>query len=225
MLTEQEFLHLYDYCFDPEWPGYNPKVIESPDGDGVWDDRKRYAHVSLEHIEKDAGASSAEQIKKDAAASSARLKNWYKKQAIRNHPLMSYLDKGVDKARGQALRLGVPSAFWPDKRYSTIRVLEYPPGASSAKHTDFSLFTLPMYRNISLPRPKQVYYGELLELINQYYTAQSHEVDSDREQRTQYSAVFFAIPNHAAVLPTGETVGDYIKERRARSRAYLEGGQ
>lgn len=32
------------------------------------------------------------------------------------------------------------------------------------------------------------------------------------------SIVFFAIPDHAAVLPSGETVGEWLEERLARSR-------
>jgi hypothetical protein len=45
------------------------------------------------------------------------------------------------------MALGVPREFMPSYEHSALRVLEYPPGAGSAPHTDVGLLTLNLYRD------------------------------------------------------------------------------
>ena len=64
----------------------------------------------------------------------------------------------------------------------------------------------------------QLHFGELMQEIEpRIWEATSHFVMPD-EYKSQYSAVFFAIPDWDAVLPSGIKVGDWLAERYARSR-------
>lgn len=217
MFTALDYIELYDLAFDPRNPGYKPFSLESPNGDGKFDWDKRYAHVAMKYLGSDECTFEEEEI----------------------NVLEGYLDDCMDVAMEVAVTLGIPRDFWPDKRYSALRILEYKPGAISNPHTDFDLFTLMMYRNIQdnfkysvFAQPShsfymlesakhinsQIHFGELLEAINPTYNATPHEVVADRNNRIQYSAVFFAIPDHNSILPSGDTVGEWIDERISRSR-------
>ncbi len=218
MFTTTDYQDLSNIVFQDKYPGYRPTIIESPNGDKKWDNDKRYAHVAEKYLEK--------------------YQNPYEKLALH-----SYLNNANDKAVDIAIELGVPKAFWPDVRYGALRILEYPPGSISNPHVDFDLFTLMCYRNIPecfeytnlwsrdgvgskiIDRPlidanelnKQIHFGEILEMIMPTHQATEHQVVAD-EHRTQYSIVYFSIPDHDAVLPNGTTVGDWITERMGRSR-------
>lgn len=222
MFTASDYAALSSVVFRPDYPGYKPTVIEAPNGDGNLDYAKRYAHVAHKYT-----------------------KTWDSKRTRVNEVagLHYYLEQAHDKAVEVAIELGVPREFWPDIRYSALRVLEYKPGAESHPHTDFDLFTLSCYRNIpecfqytednylgetdTLTYPLRlaaklnhnIHFGELLEIINPNFKATGHRVNASPLGRTQYSIVHFAIPNHDAILPTGETVGAWIEERKTRSRA------
>jgi hypothetical protein len=128
---------------------------------------------------------------------------------------------------------GVPQEFIPDARYGALRILDYPPGAVSNRHEDFDLFTVMMYRDrpecfvsehlnsLALERMRtinpQAHLGQIAAAIG-LGPATPHEVIASPHR--QRSIVYFAIPDHAAVLPNGITVGDWLAERLARSRSY-----
>lgn len=117
-----------------------------------------------------------------------------------------------------AQRLNVPAAFWPDIEACALRVLEYPPGADSAEHTDFDLFTFNAYRNkqdVVGDPGNGLFIGEIGELIG-LGKATPHSVPA--RDYEQHSIVFFALPRHDVVLPSGITVGEWLQERIARSR-------
>lgn len=218
MFDAEDYITISDIVFQKDYPGYNPTIIESPNGDKNWDTDKRYAHIASKYLDK--------------------YQNLYEKVA-----LQSYLYKANNKAIEIAVELGVPKEFWPDIRYGALRILEYKPGAISNPHLDFDLFTLMCYRNIpecfeytnlysrdsvgstiaDIPLltanelNKQIHFGEILEMLIPTHQATEHQVVAD-EHRTQYSIVYFSIPNHDAVLPNGTTVGDWIAERMGRSR-------
>lgn len=211
MFTISDYRTLSEIVFQDNYPGYRKNVIESPNGDGNWDDKKRYAHVAAKYLEE------------------------YKPEVEEMAQILDvYLNLANDKATEVAISLGVPKAFWPDAQYSALRILEYPPGSISNPHVDFDLFTLMCYRNIpklfeyTNPRisvaleeanklNQQIHFGEILELLLPTHKATEHRVVAD-EYRTQYSIVYFSIPNHEAVLPNGTTVGAWIDERIERSR-------
>jgi len=212
IFTPSEYYLLSELVFQDWYPGYRKNVVESPNGDGNWDTEKRYAHVAHKYLKK----------------------NWWGNYNEVEELMLEYFNIGMTNALRVAVELGVPKAFWPDHRYSALRILEYPPGSVSHKHTDFDLFTLMCYRNIpelfkyseapdnhllkANDFNEQIHFGEMLELINPNYKATPHRVDAD-ECRTQYSIIFFAIPDHKAVFPSGINVGDWLDERMSRSRS------
>lgn len=199
MFTAEDYRILHGIVFNPSYPGYKPNVIESPNGDGVKDTQKRYAHVSQKYYMHCAANEGVEH----------------------RNALHTYLNKAHNLALDTAVTLGIPPEFWPDIRYSALRVLEYPPGAGSAEHTDFDLFTLNLYRNVYNPGlPDGPYHvGELLEVLDPtYFKATEHSVSIRAKAMSQFSIIYFAMPDEAATLPTGQTVGDWVKERKERSR-------
>ncbi len=121
-----EFDALSSLVFRPGYPGYKPNVVEAPNGDGKLDTDKRYSHVAIKYIRGGPGAALSE---------------------------IEYLvlHSTLTRCHVEALRvhdaLGLPEAWAPDLDASALRILEYPPGATSARHTDFDLFTLVAYRD------------------------------------------------------------------------------
>lgn len=106
-----------------------------------------------------------------------------------------------------------------------LRVLRYPPGAGSEYHTDFDLFTVNLWRShpgLIRPTPDYLHFGELWPLlVDSQQPATGHWVDAHPTEN-QYSLVFFALPARSVVLPNWDTVGQWLDERMARSRAYRD---
>lgn len=184
--------------FAPWYAGYKPEVAEAPNGDGKVDVTKRYLHVALKYTPP----------------------TW----------ALEYLARAHFEACRIAEAIGVPPAYYPRVADGTLRVLDYPVGAGSAEHTDFDLFTVHCYRDrpadfIRLdqvdPRAEaldpDVHLGEIGELISGW-RATRHYVPA--RPYAQRAIVYFAMPDHRAVLPGGVTVGEWLKERYARSRVY-----
>lgn len=213
----REIVFRTDAAGRPTYPGYKPSVVEAPNGDGKLDRDKRYAHVATKYL--NAWGSPARMSPLDA-------EHWW------------FLKLKLNRCHAEAVRvhaaLGLPDEWRPDLDASALRILEYPPGATSARHTDFDLFTLVAYRD---PYPgglvrygrqeggiewswrecddvsHGLHFGELYELGG-FGAATPHEVRAlpDREcapdgDGWQYSAVYFALPRHDLVLPDGRKVG------------------
>lgn len=208
IITAGDYAAIHHIVFSPDYPGYRPNVVESPNGDANWDTEKRYSHIALKYLEQ------------------------YEDEARRDM-LTSYLVEAHNKALEVARMIGVPDAFMPDIRYGALRILDYPPGAVTHPHKDFDLFTLMLYRNQPdkfkylsgepafhiQTMSKQIHYGEILEMVMPEHRATEHEVEAVTEgEPHQHSAVYFTIPDHATVLPSGETVGEWLDERMGRSR-------
>lgn len=216
MFTKIDHDVLAPLVFKEGYPGYKPAVKEIPNGDGLVDSEKRYAHVAPKYL---AGLSGPD------------------------HLVLDHLYRVATRfAKDVAEMAGVPAAFAPDERYGALRVLEYPPGAISNCHEDFDLFTLMLYRDqpdrfvshdktiaadilhlarklttidkIRILNP-QAHLGQLGEAFG-LGKATPHEVLAS--DTTQHSIVYFAIPDHDAVLPSGQTVREFLNERMARSR-------
>lgn len=195
---------LHEIVFSSNYPGYRPTVQEIPNGDGKVDADKRFAHIAEKYL-KDYTDESAKKV------------------------LNAVLDEAHRMAIKVAIELGVPPEFMPVRAYSNMRVLEYPVGAVSNEHTDFDLFTLMFYRDVPecfvaagahLPQGvrninEQCHLGEMAEIIG-IGPATRHQVVA--HNKPQHSIVYFAIPDHKAILPTGVTVGDWLVERMSRSR-------
>jgi hypothetical protein len=211
--TDYEIIH--KLVFRPDYPGFRPDVTEIPNGDGRADSEKRYAHVAPKYIfDPKCGLSNSE----------ASI-------------LATYYSVGLRKAVNAFESAGGFCDWEPVYDYSSLRILDYPPGAVSNQHRDFDLFTLMLYRDqpdcfraveetVSPVLAKlravnpQAHLGEIGELLGMG-SATLHEVlPSATRQR---SMVFFAIPDHAMVLtPSFDghdvTVKEWLNSRMARSR-------
>lgn len=213
LFTEADYKQLHGSVFQPGYPGYKPEVLELPNGDGKVDATKRYAHVASKYRHPDAD-------------------------------VQTYLDAMLRHAHREAERVAVKlgllgTLYMPKLEYGALRVLEYPAGAGSERHTDFDLFTVLCYRDqVSKLRlfdgerdpwelddiSKGLHMGELGELVG-LGPATKHDVEPS--ETPQHSIVYFAIPDHAALLPgvhenysPGPTVGAWLTERMSRSRTY-----
>lgn len=207
MFTEADYNDLHAAVFREHYSGYKPSVLEIPNGDGKVDSEKRYAHVAEKYM-----------LTED-----------------QHHELMPYLQFAHGQAYAIGKLLGLPDIYMPKMEFSALRILDYPPGAISNSHEDFDLFTLMMYRDqpdrfvayafgtdddppalvAARKINQQAHLGQLGHAVG-LGPATPHEVLPSETR--QHSIVYFAIPDHASVLPSGLTVRDWLNERMARSR-------
>lgn len=201
-MNKEEFDKLREYAFSDDNPGWKPGVQEAPNGDGEWDRTKRFAHLAPKYFDD-----STPTFVVDAWAA------------------------GMREAERASRQLGIPAAMMPGPD-STLRILEYPPGATSAEHTDFDLFTLRLYRNLESPFKylgwggrelaearkdfEGIHFGEIMAVLSERFLATKHKVTATPAE-WQYAAVFFAVPSWTAMLPCGKTVHDWMQERKASS--------
>jgi hypothetical protein len=201
-MNKDEFDKLRAYAFSEANPGWKPAVQEAPNGDGKWDLNKRFAHLAPKYF------------------------NESTPQFVLDH----WAD-GMRTAERVSRQLGIPAAMMPGPD-STLRILEYPPGAVSAEHTDFDLFTLRIYRNLESPFKylgwggrvladarkdfEGIHFGEIMAVLSERFLATKHKVTATPGE-WQYAAVFFAVPPWAAKLPSGKTVHEWMTERLASS--------
>ncbi len=205
--SAEDYQLLHGLVFSGSYPGYKPEVRELPNGDGVVDAEKRYAHIALKY-----------QTGKPSV----------------DVPLWNAFLRAHELATQAALALNVPEEFMPSVHYSALRVLEYPVGAGGANHTDFDLLTVNLWRNDGsavivdasgqgrpsmVGLPPNTHGGEIAQELG-LGRATPHSVAS--RDFVQQSLVFFAIPDWRSRLPSGVTVGNWIKERieRSRTRGY-----
>jgi hypothetical protein len=136
--------------------------------------------------------------------------------------------------------IGCPEAYYPKVENGTLRVLDYPPEAGSAEHTDFDLFTVHCYRStprdfVKVESPAECYalqagarrgayvidpdahFGEIGEAVG-LGPATKHYVPG--REYSQQAIVYFAMPANNAVMPNGTTAINWIAERCNRSRVY-----
>ena len=206
ILNENDYDIISDICFKSDYPGYTPLIIEAPNGDNNWDNNKLYAHISPKYL--------------------SRYNNKYN-----SNILWHYYNKSIIEGTRICKLLNLSKDYYPVED-STLRILKYPAGSTTAPHTDFDLFTLSLFRNIKdtfkyldksepelLKFAKQnsdgIHFGEIMTEINGCQ-ATKHKVISCDE--IQNSMVFFVVPNHYSKLPSGISVGDWINERKIRSR-------
>lgn len=199
MFTKEEYDFIAGKVFNSNYNGYRPTVKEIPNGDGKVDNDKRFAHIAEKYNPDD--------------------------------ELLIYLEKGHQLALLVAEALKVPKQFMPVRQYSALRVLEYPVGSITNEHEDFDLFTLMLYRDQpdkfvyhwhDMPSNvktlnTQCHLGQIASEIGLGPAVKHSVLPSDK---TQYSIVYFAIPDHKEILPSGISVGNWLEERLSRSRIY-----
>jgi hypothetical protein len=217
LFTEQDYATLAGIVFRPDYPGNATArgVVEAPGGVPTQlDTGKRYAHVALKYIAQcphntDTGT------------------------------LVVFLVEAWSRAVQVAAQLRLPVEFQPSFEHRALRVLEYPAGIGGHYHTDFDLFTLACYRNLPdqfrygngphnrrFPQVRAtnpgLHIGELVDEICQTEPGRTPLADPHyilpHPTQVQRSIVYFAVPDHAAVLPSGQTVGGWLEERKNRSR-------
>lgn len=192
-----EFQNLAE-LFHGSYAGYKPEVREAPNGDANVDMTKRYLHVALKYDPP----------------------RWACELLARAHFL----------ACAVAEQQGVPDHLYPKVENGTLRVLEYPSCAGSAEHCDFDLFTLNLWRSPPnahewladngrwMLGAEDFHWGEIGELCG-LGGARLHRVTG--RPSTQQAIVYFAMPAHKAILPTGQTTLEWLTERVSRSRIYV----
>lgn len=150
---------------------------------------------------------------------------------------IEYLAAAHFQACRIAEAIGVPEAYYPKVENGTLRVLDYPPGAGSAEHTDFDLFTVHCYRStpedfVKVDEPRDQFYSER-------YAARAIDPDCHfgdigqevglgpatrhmvpEREYSQQAIVYFAMPANDALMPNGMRAIDWISDRYARSRVY-----
>ncbi len=197
LIDEAQYDDLHSLVFRDDYAGYRPNVAEIPSSKGQRIDHKKFAHVAYKYNP--------------------------------GPELVKYLERAHAEAMQVAYALKCPEEYLPDPRYGALRVLDYAPGDFSQPHTDFDLFTTMHYRNLpacfrssganlteSAARINpQCHLGRMAEMIG-LGDATLHEVVPSNIR--QKSVVYFAIPDHNAVLPNGETVGEYLQYTLAASR-------
>lgn len=195
-----------DHLFNPEYPGGKPAGTEKADTyvQGFYS----YSHVAAKYLNDDKSMSTQQR-----------------------GSLMSLLQDLTNISRRYAVEWGIPKEFWPTVEDSTLRVLEYRPGAVIAPHYDFNLFTVNLWRSapeayryksrwqdsnngdIYIP---EIHHGEIWQLIDKHREPTLHW--TAESLKTQYSVVFFAMPPLAAQLPDGRSVSEWLNDRKERSR-------
>lgn len=209
IFDQNDYNALYE-LFNEDYAGYKPDVKELPNGDGKVDEGKRYLHVALKYNPPD----------------------W----------AIDYLARAHFEACRMIEELyDVPAEFYPRVENGTLRVLDYPAGVGTEAHTDFDLLTVNCYESapdleyqladgsweLSNGHLSDSYchIGEIGALVGLGLANPHRVLPSDKPRQ---SIVYFAMPSNDAVitnnpyLPKDEyvTVGDWLKERYARSRTY-----
>jgi hypothetical protein len=226
------------------YAGYRPTVREAPNGDmrkercSGCDGRGEWYAPSAVHNERN-----WERCVKCGGCGFVSFPNVdetkrYLHVAEKYHPpewARVYLARAHWEACKVADALGVPDAYYPRPENGTLRVLEYPPGAGSAEHKDFNLFTILCYRShpedlevyttsgmrtleecerykAGLAKSPGLHIGEIGELVG-LGPATPHRVPA--RPYAQQSIVYFALP-----ATRNQTVKEWLDERIARSRVY-----
>lgn len=208
--SNSEFDYWASRVFTPTYPGYRALCFEQPDGNKDGESYYSYAHIASKYLD---GWLTGHEMREEAR---------------------DLIESLVEEARAWAVKFGIPFELWPTAEDSTLRLLYYPPGGAGAKHTDFCLFTLPVFRNlpqcfnieVANPDPipgipygePKVHKGELMASLMPKEQADMHWVDADPDGRAQFSAVFFAMPPLKTLLPSGQTVGEWVEKRKKETR-------
>lgn len=203
---------LHAVVFRADYPGFKPNVIEAPNGDGRLDAHKRYAHVATKYLNAWAPTSRVERAMWEL--------------------MLAAFQQAFTHAEDLARRLGVPDRYRPSVDACALRVLDYGPGAGSEIHTDVSMFTVMCYRDQpdkfrvhaddhpdavrAHAADAQLHFGRLGLQTGITSRALAHWVEPS--ETTQRSIVFFALPSHDAVLPSGEGVGAFVTREMAKMR-------
>lgn len=185
------YAKLAEVMFHPRWPGLPRDTKEAPNGDGNVDIDKRYSHAAMKYF-------------RDIDVTSPQ-----------SQFVVGCWRAAFERACVVAIEYGLPL---PSTEDSTLRILDYPPGAKGHKHTDFDLFTINCFRNRAnegLPAG-EVHWGEIAGMYGPNCAATEHDIHPDDAH--QYSIVFFAMPSLDLMLPNGQLCRDWRTETKKDRR-------
>ena len=184
-----DYAKLHALVFSEGYPGYRPALRERFQDSGKTDQDKRFAHVATKYLAKDPDLSRAAALEK-------------------------YLLTAHCLAINIAKNLCLPERLWPALEACALRVLDYQPGATTAPHYDFNLFSVNCYRD----RPEQLrpnrdlyHLGELAQIFG--VGPQLKHWTEPCDAPTQ-SIIYFALPAHDVTM----TVGEWVQWRVETSR-------
>lgn len=201
-LSTKDFLYWQELLFNDEYPGYFKPGSERTDSYTVG--QYEYAHLAPKYMH-----------------------NWCDKGLYcfsrKSSNAFALLNSLRQVASERAISMGIGPDFLPRLEDGTLRFLRYPPGACIDKHTDFNLFTMPLWRSswenyqVDAPHGKgELHVGEILAMLQPGCDATVHYTTAS--EVWQYSVVYFAMPSLASVLPNGMTVADWLVERKKAAR-------
>ncbi len=246
LFNASDYATIHSLVFRDDYPGYKPNVVESPNGDGKLDSMKRYAHVAEKYLSHKNTGSLSDYCKSlsDGRGAYNDDMDLLSKYLDRAHLLSLEVAVSIGVPREfwpvrkyGALRVleygsNATSAEHTDFDLFTLmcyrNLPEYftyclPPKDSkrSAWLKGLTRQDTAVHRD-SARRAQhlnsQVHFGELLEEIDsRTFRADDHKVIASGGP-SQYSIVYFCVPDEEAVLPSGLTVGQWMAERKGRSR-------
>lgn len=217
------------------YAGYRPTVRESANGDGVVDTGKRYLHVAIKYAPPDWALDYLARAHWESCRIAERIgvpDAYYPRVEDGTLRVLEYPSAGhvwTNSLDGHCSACGFP---WTRDR-SNVGADPFCPvlaaGAGTAEHTDMDLFTANLWRSTPEDHEQQYqttwtsgapawHLGEIGELVG-LGRAVPHRVPA--RPYAQRALVYFAMPALSAKLPCwiGDvTVGDWLRERKARSR-------
>jgi hypothetical protein len=232
LFTAADYAALAAIVFRHDYPGFATArgVVEAPNGDpGARDTGKRYSHVALKYLQRydSAGPTEHEMLRFYLDRAFARATAVATALGV-PETFMPSFEHGALRVLEYPPGAGSHThtdfdlftlACWRDRPEGLVRqVPDMLPGQ-----------IIPAYSLADLDKVDPgLHLGELGELIG-LGPATPHKVVSIRGGGaemllgpagcpSQHSIVYFAIPDHAAVLHGGTTVGEWLAERLARSR-------
>lgn len=186
------YARLHALVFSEGYPGYRPALRERFQDSQRTDVAKKFAHVATKYLAKDPDLSRAAALEKYLLVAHARA---------------------LEVARD----LCVPERLWPALEACALRVLEYPPGATTAPHYDFNLFSVNCYRDrpeLLQPNANEYHLGELAQIFG--VGPQLQHWTDPCDAPTQ-SIVYFALPAHSVTMTVGEWVNWRVESSRVKA--------
>lgn len=235
LLTPYDYHRLHNIVFSDDYPGYKPNVVESPNGDGKLDTEKRYSHVAKKYLDQIPGRypeqehekavlrgylDEAHELAIQVAVSIGVPRPFWPVQKYSALRVLEYGPTAITNEHTDfdlftlMLYRNLPQYFnYTNGPIDSDRRKWVKQGRTISQMVQHQK-SLAMANAVS----PQTHFGELLEEIDiDTFKADDHEVVAT-EGPWQYSIVYFAIPDHNAVLPSGVTVGKWLEERIKRSR-------
>lgn len=242
LLTASDYAKIHSLVFRDDYPGYKPNVVESPNGDGKLDTEKRYAHVAQKYLFQQ-NEYTLKYEKANGFHPSHERDTVLQEYLNKAHDLSIQVAIAIGVPRPfwpvkkygalRVLEYNGEAVTNPHKDFdlftlmlyrndeSCFRYLEQPsPGGDEADYHEWLSARSKSRASMRAAQQlnSQIHFGEILEEVNpKQWLATPHEVVASGGP-WQYSIVYFSIPDHSVMLPSGIDVGEWLRRRMERSR-------